>query len=113
MVVEHLVELSAVVRLQLEARHPEQLIGSVPEFGPVGHALDRLRGLALALGPHHWEELHALEDHYRAAIHAEAATKPECCVADPPDWPSTPDSGAMQRDRTYTRALCPYFGSPE
>lgn len=53
MVAEHLVELSAVVRLQLEARHPEQLIGSVPVFGPVGHELDRLRGLALALGPHH------------------------------------------------------------
>lgn len=53
MVAEHLVELSAVVRLQLEARHPEQLIGSVPVFGPVGHELDRLRGLALALGTHH------------------------------------------------------------
>lgn len=111
MVAGHLAELSEVVPLHPEERHQEQLIDSALEFGPGDRELDLLR--VPALGLRHRGELHALADHYHAAVRVEAATTLECYAGDPPDWPSRPNFDAKQRGRTCTRALCPYSGSPE
>lgn len=111
--VEHQVEMAEAAPQHQEGPLPVQPIDSDQEFALEDHALDHLRVLEADPVRYHWEELHALEDHYHVEAHEAAAEGPECCVADQPDWPDTLDFGATLHGTTCTRALYPCFESPE
>lgn len=110
---EHPVELTEVVPTHQEEPLLVQPIDSDRGSAPGDHALDLPRAREADPVQFRWEELRALEDHYRAEAHAEAAAGPECYAADRPDWPDTPDSDATLHGTTCTRAPCPCFESPE
>lgn len=110
---EHPVETMGVAPPHPEERPPEQPPGSVQEFEPGDHALGLPHVPAWDQAQHHPEELRALEDHFHVEVHEGAVTTPECYAADPPSWPSTPDSGATLHGTTCTRAPFPCSGSPE
>lgn len=112
MVAERSVPTMELVLDHREALLREQPTGSVQEFELGVHESDLLRVLALVLVLRHPEELRALEDHYRVEAREGAVTTPECCAADPPDWPNTPGSDATLHGTTCTRALCPCSESP-